>query len=183
MTRCRPVFDPFGIGAAALDTIRPCIYDKFDPAALSTAIHEMRLRVERELGHPRGKIEIKRGTGGVMDIDFMTHYLQLAHGHARAQLRTPSTREALQVAGALGLLGPEVVQDLQFAYEFLRRVENCLRLFDLKNVSAMTLSDEALDPLCRAFGFSDDHAGFLDQFTRITTTVRGCFDELLTGVA
>jgi glutamate-ammonia-ligase adenylyltransferase len=96
MTRCRPVFDPAGIGADAMDHIRPHVYGTREVDALRLDILGMRRRVERELGRPRGRWELKRGHGGTMDVDFACHYLQLAHGAAETGLQTSSTREALR---------------------------------------------------------------------------------------
>ncbi len=155
MTRCRPVFDPSGLGAGALAQIRPCIYAEPDLAQLREAILAMRLRVERELGRPRGRLELKRGRGGVMDVDFVCHYLQLGHGRRVPALQSCSTRDILTCSEQAGLLPAEAAGELRRGYEFLRRLETCLRLFDLKNVSSFSIEPEDCMPLLRAMGFAE----------------------------
>lgn len=150
MTRCRPVFDPAGMGAAALDAIRPGLYAPRDAAVLRADILDMRLRVERELGRRTGRVELKRGRGGIMDVDFVCHYLQLAHGADRPDLQTCSTREVLRAAVGGGLLDPDTAADLSRGYEYLRRAETCLRLFDLKNVSGFAVDGADCQALARA---------------------------------
>ncbi len=180
MTRCRPVFDPSGLGAGALAQIWPCIYADRDPAMLKKAIFAMRLRVEHELGRPRGRYELKRGHGGIMDVDFVCHYLQLAHGRALPALQTCATRKVFQVAEDAGLLPGPVTADLRHGYEFLRRLETCLRLFDLKNISSFSLEAETGSALVRAMGFAH---GESDSFVAVlqahTTAVRRRCAELL----
>jgi len=156
MTRCRPVFDPTGLGAAALAQIRPSIYAEPGLAMLAEAIHAMRMRVERELGRPRGRLELKRGRGGIMDVDFACHFLQLGHGRSTPMLQSCSTRDVLAGSEQAGLLTAESAQELRRGYEFLRRVETCLRLFDLKNVSSVSMDPEDCMPLLRAMGFAGE---------------------------
>src|SRR5690606_37689443 len=70
MTRCRPVYDPAADGERAMHDVLPHIYGRRDAQQLGSEIHAMRMRVERELGRVEGKFELKRGRGGIMDIDF-----------------------------------------------------------------------------------------------------------------
>jgi glutamate-ammonia-ligase adenylyltransferase len=178
MTRCRPVFDPSGIGAQALARIQPYLYAAHDADALCREIAAMRLRVEAELGRPRGRWELKRGYGGIMDVDFACHYLQLAHGHAVPELRTCSTREALRAAERAGLLPGAAAGPLREGYEYLRRVETCLRLFDLRNISSFPMEASACVPLARAMG-----GAAVDQFAealrRCTSSVREAYLEVI----
>ncbi|OGT80011.1 MAG: hypothetical protein A3H91_04440 [Gammaproteobacteria bacterium RIFCSPLOWO2_02_FULL_61_13] len=161
MTRCRPVFDPSGLGAGALAQIQPFIYAQPDLAMLREAILTMRLRVERELGRPRGRLELKRGRGGIMDVDFVCHYLQLGHGRSTPALQSCSTRDILKRAEQTGLLATDSARELRRGYEFLRRLETCLRLFDLRNVSSFSMAPEDCLPLLRAMGFAEDGPGDL----------------------
>jgi glutamate-ammonia-ligase adenylyltransferase len=179
MTRCRAIHDPAGIGAEALDRIRPRLYAGHDAAALRAAIRDMRARVERELGRPRGRFELKRGPGGIMDVDFACHYLQLAHGHRIAALQSCSTRSVLHGAVAAGCVTASLAADLSSGYEFLRRVETCLRLFDLRNVSSFVLEPRECEPLARAMNFADDTEGFIRALQDAAARIRTRFETLL----
>ena len=49
-------------------------------------IHHLRMRMERELaGEDDSRFNLKKGRGGLVDIEFLTQMLQLAHGHRIAQ--------------------------------------------------------------------------------------------------
>lgn len=180
MTRCRPVLDQSGLATDSLRAIEPCIYGEFGEEHLRSEIIAMRRRVQKELGNPRGKIEIKRGSGGIMDIDFLTHYLQLKHGHRQPELKTASTRNALDQSAALGLLDREQADELLNAYDYLKRIESVLRVMDMKSISAFPASAEDNDRLARAMGHLDAEpiaAGeqFLHEYESVTAAVRQQF--------
>jgi glutamate-ammonia-ligase adenylyltransferase len=178
MTRCRPVCDPEGVGERAMGSVLPHVYAQRPVAELRVEIRSMRQRVEHELGRPRGKHEIKRGRGGLMDIDFISHYLQLRDGATDAALQSCSTRSVLARAAATGRLDPDAATLLLGAYDYLKRAEACLRLFDMKSTSAFGEDPDAILPLARAMGCGDDAARFLDEYRRTTESVRACFDEI-----
>lgn len=180
MTRCRAVFDPAGLGTEALARIRPHVYAARDPVLLKAAIFDMRMRVERELGRPRGRYELKRGRGGIMDVDFICHFLQLAHGRSAPALQSCSTREILGRAEQAGLLSADSARELRRGYEFLRRLETCLRLFDLKNVSSFSVEPQECVPLLRAMGYgAAGPKGFAGALQQTTSSVRRQFEDLL----
>ncbi len=180
MTRCRAVVDPRGEAARALEALAPYIYQPYDVEALRQDIAAMRARVERELGRPRGKYDLKKGPGGLMDIDFLTHFLQLAHGHARPRLRTPSVRQALAAALEEGLLGEEQALELRRAYDFLKRTEGRLRVHDMKPLRTFSQDPRELTVLARAMGFPSGEA-FLETFLTTTQRIRQIFKEVLDG--
>lgn len=189
MTRCRPVVDREALAARALAAIAPFIYARHDPDHLRSEILQMRKKVQDELGSPKEKYEIKRGRGGIMDIDFLTHFLQLRHGHDHPGLRTPSTRAALRELHRAGIITTVQSQELLDGYDFLKRLEGVLRVADLKNVSAfpINLQDGGNQRLSRAMGCLDADRKvasekFMQEYLHITRTVRGHFTDLVGDV-
>ena len=180
MTRCMPVYDPHGLGRECLDKIMPFVYAEYDREFLRREIAVMRKRVQEEKGEVSGKFEIKRGPGGIMDIDFLTHYLQLSHGYTCPELRTGSTRAALRLLAEKQLMAATVVTELLQAYDFLKRIEASVRLFDMKPVSAFsTLTSEHL-PVAAALGYVGDAApDFAERYKDVTAYVRKQFREVV----
>jgi len=184
MTRCRAVVDENGIGKQALEAIAPHIYGSYQDEYLRGEVHHMRQRVEKELGSSVGKFDIKKGKGGIMDIDFVTHYLQLAHGSQWSELRTPSTRAALRAAASLKLLQADVVERLVGAYDFFKRVEGRLRVFDMKPLHTFSRDPADLQILARAMGYEGSRSRtsvvqFLEDYKATTNYVRDCFEKIV----
>lgn len=184
MTRCRPVMDPQGLAERSIQAVIPSIYGDYDETLLKTEIIAMRKKVQHELGSPRHKFEIKRGSGGIMDIDFMTHYLQLLHGSHTPRLRTASTRNALRELEDAQILNHRQARELLEHYDFLKTIEGVLRVKDMKNISVFPDDPDAVATLARAMGYGDDNrqvAGekFIRRYTQVTNQVRRYFNELV----
>jgi glutamate-ammonia-ligase adenylyltransferase len=77
MTRCRPVLVNTKNWDEIMHEVNGHIYANYDSNDIKLQIKEMRHRVEKELGSSKSKYDIKRGKGGIMDIDFICHYIQL----------------------------------------------------------------------------------------------------------
>ena len=70
---------------------------------LTDEITAMRERLEGS----RGARDLKRGFGGVVDVEFLVQMFQLKYGRERPALRKPNTWEALDALRKAALLGEE----------------------------------------------------------------------------
>jgi len=99
-------------------------------------IRQMRTRIEQSA--PAS--DIKRGPGGLMDIEFLIQMLQLKHGRRDPRLRTSNTLEALAALHQAGHLADEDFGFFTRSYRFLRSLQLKLRL--LSPTRRTTLSDD-----------------------------------------
>src|SRR3546814_1120082 len=87
----------------------------------------MRVRIERQ--HPAKTVwEVKYARGGLVDIEFIAQYLQLRHAHARPDVLSPNTADALCRVADAGLLDRTVAADLLDALHLWQRIQAYLRL-------------------------------------------------------
>jgi [glutamine synthetase] adenylyltransferase / [glutamine synthetase]-adenylyl-L-tyrosine phosphorylase len=181
MTRCRPIIDYQELGYNSMQQISPHIYKESYDESLPTEILEVRLRVQDELGSRRGKIDVKRGQGGIMDIDFLTHYLQLKNGHRYPELQTSSTRTALTTLANCTFLPQQQAADLLDTYDFFKKVESCLRLFDMKSLNTFSSNLEDGNALIRAMTYRGEHAAeqFLKDYREKSAKVHSLFVNTL----
>ena len=180
MTRCRPIYDPQNMGMEALLSISDSIYGGHDMDFLQDEIVKMRELIEETLGSPRNKHDIKRGKGGIMDIDFITHFMQLSHGGKHAALRTTSTRTALNRLSELNYIDADSAGCLLTAYDYLKKAEICMRLIDLKPSSTIPADPEQNAVLSRGMGFADGQTDeFMSEFLATRAKVREAFTQLV----
>ena len=90
----------------------------------ATQIADMRRRLE-ETAKP---LDIKRGRGGIVDVEFLIQMLQLRHGREHPEIRKTSTFAAMRALREKGLLREQAFNELYESYRFLRALENRLQL-------------------------------------------------------
>ncbi len=148
------------------------------------AVRAMKARAEAELAR-KGLTdrEVKRGRGGIRDIEFSVQLLQLVHGRHDPALRSPNTLDALAEMGAGGYVEPGDARSLDYAYRLLRTVEHRLQLVAEQQVHTLPGRGEAMDRLARVMGYRDTaEAGAGDllagYLTRQQATVRAIHEHL-----
>src|SRR6185295_8719583 len=119
LTRARPVYGS-AKGRAALEAVVGAVLRQArDPAKLVADAVRMR-RDMRAHNPPGGPFDIKRGDGGLIDLEFAVHVLQLRHGIGLH----PHLEDALAELEAAGLAGAEIDPALRL----LTRILVILRL-------------------------------------------------------
>jgi len=152
LTRARFVAGDEGVGERALHAVRSAVYSPLkDTALLANEVRHMRQRLEESADAD----DLKRGRGGVMDIEFIVQYLQLIHGPSFPPLRQASTDQALRGLMKFKKLTPDDGQALLAAYEFLRRMENRVRVVHGLSEHKLPQNPEALRKLATRAGYED----------------------------
>ena len=144
------------------------------PPDVGAQIAEMRFRLDA-VG-PGGGVYPKKGPGGLLDIEFLTQFLQIQHG-----IRVPSTRRALDRLIGERWLDEEIGHELQRSYELLRRVESRLRLLYWRPDVFVPPSGPGLTRLARQLGDAGADAGprLLRDLNRCMARVREVFREIV----
>jgi glutamate-ammonia-ligase adenylyltransferase len=178
LTKARVVIGSRSAATRALQIVNAAAYDRRWTAAEVEAIRAMRFKME-EGARP---LNLKRGPGGVVDIEFVAQLLQLVHGGADRGLRTPETLAALDLLRAAGHLDADDHRFLADAYRMLRSIEGRLRLLD-----AVGRHDVPTDPveqrtLAHLLGAAGPEALVADV-RALTARVRDTFNRIFDGVA
>lgn len=116
-----------------------------EPEKLKDDIVQMRLKMRD--GHPNrsGMFDIKHDAGGMVDIEFITQYLVLAHAKDHAKLLENLGNIALlKIAGQAGLIPQELAEQVSDAYRIFRKTQHAIRLRgeDKARISQETLLAE-----------------------------------------
>jgi glutamate-ammonia-ligase adenylyltransferase len=166
LIKARPVAGDAELGAAFMEAAHPHVWpDRLDPDAVRE-VRAMKARAEEEVSK-RGltEREIKKGRGGLRDIEFAVQLLQLVHGRHDPGIRSPNTLEALDQLGQAGYVDTTQVRTLDAAYRFLRTVEHRLQLVDEAQVHSLPSDVAQRNQLARVLGYRDEGpATALEQF-------------------
>ncbi|HLI45038.1 MAG TPA: bifunctional [glutamine synthetase] adenylyltransferase/[glutamine synthetase]-adenylyl-L-tyrosine phosphorylase [Acidimicrobiales bacterium] len=98
--------------------------------------------------------ELKRGPGGIRDVEFAVQLLQLVHGPSDTALRVRQTLGALSELAGAGYVDAGDATALALAYRFLRTVEHRLQLVEEAQVHTVPPPGPARDHLVRVLGFA-----------------------------
>ena len=118
-------------------------------------VRAMKVRAEEDVAR-RGlsERELKLGPGGIRDVEFAVQLLQLVHGGADRELRSPTTLVALGELADAGYVDRHDADQFADAYRFLRTVEHRLQLHDEQQVHAIPADDREIDRLARVLGYT-----------------------------
>jgi glutamate-ammonia-ligase adenylyltransferase len=126
LVKARVVVGAPAATAAARAVIEQATYGRDWTAGEVESIRRMRYRMEEGATSSN----LKRGPGGVVDIEFIVQMLQLVHGGRVPAVRSTETLAGLVALHAAGLVSDERRQFLERAYRTLRSIEGRLRLLD-----------------------------------------------------
>ena len=172
------------LGAAFITEVQTRVWSRPFGTDDLRRLRELKALAEAEMTR-RGleERELKRGRGGIRDIEFAVQLLQLVHGREDATLRAPSTLAALRALAAGGYVAAGDADALEGAYRFLRTVEHRLQLYEDQQVHAVPTSGEARARLARVLGYRDTAsasalAGFERDLRRHQATGRSIHERL-----
>ena len=118
-------------------------------------IHHLRKRMERELaGEDDTHFNLKKGRGGLVDIEFLTQMLQLTHGYRLPALRRRQTLDALAALHDEKILKKAEYKLLSGGYLFLRRIDHRLRLERDQSIDSFEADPGRLESIARALGYA-----------------------------
>ena len=118
---------------------------------VADALENVRLSKEQiNLQHQSKKgFNVKLGTGGIREIEFIAQALQLAHGGRDEWLRASHTLISLTRIADRKLISARELTELFDAYEFLRRVEHLLQMENGLQTHTVPEADEKRTILAR----------------------------------
>ena len=166
LLKSRPVAGDAPLGREFVELVQPFVWPEVLDADIVREVREMKARSEAEAGRRRGaEREVKRGPGGIRDVEFAVQLLQLVHGRQDPTIRSRTTLEALQQLVGGGYVENADAEQLATAYVFLRDVEHRLQLRDETQTHTVPIDPAARTLLARVLGYRDrPHAGALEAF-------------------
>ncbi len=171
--------DP-ALGRYFLDAIHPFVWRRSLDFGAIGEIQAMtrRIRDHYAKGQKFGPgYDLKRGRGGIREIEFFTQIHQLIHGGREPGLRSPDTLAALGALAKAGRVAADDAAALTAAYTLLRTIEHRLQMVDDRQTHSLPRDSEAVDNVARLHGLSDG-AALLDLIAPHVEQVGAAYDRL-----
>ena len=179
LTRGRVVFGDADFGNEVMAAVNKAAYDLEWKPELCTEIMDMRERVQAS-GSER---DLKRGFGGIIDIEFIVQMFRLKYGGEFPAVRHPNTWQSLDALRDCRLISQAEYDTLRPCYDFLRLVEIRLRIFHNRSLDELPDNLEDLEKLARRMGLEGSPETsaaqkFIEALDRHATQTRALFLEL-----
>ncbi len=141
--KARAVAGDIAAGERWLESLRPFVYRRYLDYTALDGLREMKAAIAAEVARRELASDIKRGPGGIREIEFLVQALQLIRGGRETALRERRLRVALPALVATRQMSAEEGEALADAYRFLRRLENRLQM--LRDAQTHALPEDPLD--------------------------------------
>ncbi|VIO71775.1 bifunctional [glutamine synthetase] adenylyltransferase/[glutamine synthetase]-adenylyl-L-tyrosine phosphorylase [Bradyrhizobium ivorense] len=148
-----------------------------DAASTAADVADMRRAIALEKGED-DVWDLKLAAGGLVDIDFIAQYLQLAHAAAKPEILSVSTLQVLDNAARLGLLGQSEAEILRSAARLYHDLTQILRLCVTGKFNPETAGEDLRRVMARA-GDTPDFSSLEARLRETQGEVRRVFTAIV----
>ena len=159
--RSRAAAGDLALGQYFLDAIRPFIWRRgLDYGAIAEIRGiSRRIRDHHAQGQKLGPgYDLKRGRGGIREVEFYAQIHQMIYGGRETPLRTPATLDALAALAGAGRIDPDDATALAEAYRLYRTIEHRLQMVNDQQTHSLPKDPVALDGVAKLHGVPDGGA-------------------------
>jgi len=178
--RARAVAGDRALGAYFLDAIHPFVWRRSLDFGAIGEIRSIssRIRDHYAQGQNFGPgFDLKRGRGGIREVEFFAQIHQLIHGGREPALRAPATLDALAALAAAGRIDRGEAEDLARAYRLQRTIEHRLQMVDDRQTHSLPSDPAALDNVAQLHGLAGGDA-LLDLLRAPLARVAAIYDQM-----
>ncbi|HZX80451.1 MAG TPA: glutamine-synthetase adenylyltransferase, partial [Lysobacter sp.] len=176
--KARPVAGDLDAGERFLDALRPFVYRRYLDFGALDGLRAMKASISAEVARRELVDDIKRGPGGIREIEFLVQALQLIRGGREPALRERRLLRALAALVDAGHVDAGTGDALADAYRALRRVENRLQMLRDAQTHALPADDTARHRIATGLGHPD-WPTFLPALEAVRSRVTAEFNALL----
>jgi len=153
MVKARVVAGDQRAGKVLMEALRPFVYRKYIDFSAFESLRSMKAMISREVRRKGLENNIKLGSGGIREIEFVVQAFQLIRGGRDRELQQRELLIILQELEALELLPSPVVRELRDAYVFLRNLEHALQGMEDKQTQLLPEDDLSRARVATIMGF------------------------------
>jgi len=179
--RARQAAGDRGVGNYFLESIHPFIWRRSLDFGAIGEVRAISRRIRDHYAQGQGfgpGFDVKRGRGGIREIEFFAQIHQLIHGGREPALRASDTLGALAALAEADRIPAEDAAALARAYRLLRTIEHRLQMVDDRQTHSLPVDPGALDNVARLHGLAagGDLLGLLEAPVARTASIYDSLD-------
>lgn len=151
LTRGRVVYGEQEFGKQAASAVDEAAYGPAWTAGMADEILAMRKRMEAA---SKGENDLKRGIGGIVDVEFLVQLLLLKYGRLHPNIIHANVLDALDAIFQEGLIEKGTYRYIVDHYQFLRTIESRYRMIHHQAMDTLPATMEEMGKLVRRLGYT-----------------------------
>ncbi|QEG40069.1 [protein-PII] uridylyltransferase family protein [Roseimaritima ulvae] len=172
------------LGSKYLEQLQPLLFRRVLTRTDITGLRMLKRKIERqarEAGDDR--LNIRHGTGGIRDIEFVIEFLQLLNGATEPSIRVPNTLQAIEALERVGCLTMQERSTLSENYVMLRRIQHQIQILCGLDCDSLPDDPDIRRRIAAQLQFVTDRGsdvpGFDAALRELQDVNRGVLDHLL----
>ena len=178
--KARVIAGDFVEGADFLNWMKPFIFRRHLDYGAIQSLREMKALIARQVELKETRDDLKLGSGGIREIEFIAQAHQLIWGGRHLDLQASGLLTILDRLADAAFMEAGDVSDLKAAYRFLRNSEHAIQAEYDRQTQRLPTEPESRQRLAEALGFAD-----FEEYEAVLGEHRGrvmaCFAELITN--
>jgi len=162
MIKSRVVAGDQVAGAQLQEMLRPFVYRRYLDFSAIEALRTMKQLIQQEVRRKGMADNIKLGSGGIREVEFIAQAFQLIHGGRDLSLQQRPLLKVLSTLEGQGYLPPAVISELREGYEFLRYTEHAIQTIADRQTQMLPDGEQDQARIAFMLGFAD-WAAFHEQ--------------------
>ena len=142
-------------GNELLEMLRPFVYRRYLDFSAIEALRTMKQLIQQEVRRKGMAANIKLGSGGIREVEFIAQAFQLIHGGRDLSLQQRSLLKVLRTLEGQGYLPTAVIDELREGYEFLRYTEHAIQAIADRQTQMLPEDERDQARIALIMGFAD----------------------------
>jgi len=178
--RARAAAGDIALGQRFLEAIQPFVWRRSLDFGVVEDVRQISARIRdhfSEVGKIDPGFDLKRGRGGIREVEFFVQIQQMIHGGRDRSVRPPATLDAIAALRAADRLDEDIADELAETYRLLRTVEHRVQMVEDAQTHLLPVDRQALDNVARLHGLENGDA-LLGQLRPHVERAGALFDGL-----
>jgi glutamate-ammonia-ligase adenylyltransferase len=156
--RARAAAGDIVLGQRFLEAIQPFVWRRSLDFGVIDEVRQISARIRDHFAQVASigpGYDLKRGRGGIREVEFFVQIQQMIHGGRDPTVRVPATLDAIAALTAAGRLEEETAIELADAYRLLRTIEHRVQMVEDAQTHLIPRQPEAIDNVAQLHGLRD----------------------------
>jgi len=178
--RARAAAGDIAIGRRFLEAIEPFVWRRSLDFGVIEEVRQISARIRDHFAQGASigpGFDLKRGRGGIREVEFFIQIQQMIHGGRDPSVRAPATLDAIEALHSAGRLDRSTADQLAHAYRLLRTIEHRVQMVEDAQTHLLPRDAGALDNVAELHGLAGGDE-LIDQLTPSVEAAGRIFDEL-----